>query len=96
MKVLDDYNAESQEGVSRMQQNAADGLRYSASRGYIHDLAPADAGAADRGAWSTKVVIENGRATGVEVIDKDGSHAHRPRGQGGHPLAPASSARRRS
>src|SRR3954471_5602173 len=31
--ILDDYNAESQEGVSRMQQNAADGLRYSASRG---------------------------------------------------------------
>ena len=30
-KILDDYNAESQEGVSRMQQNAAAGLRYSAS-----------------------------------------------------------------
>ena len=40
-EILDDYNGESQEGVSRMQQNAADGLRYSASRGYIHNLAPA-------------------------------------------------------
>ena len=40
VKILDDYNAESQEGVSSMQQNAADGLRYSASRGYIHTLAP--------------------------------------------------------
>src|SRR4051812_30253141 len=37
VKVLDDYNADSQEGISRMQQNAADGLRYSASRGYIHN-----------------------------------------------------------
>src|ERR1700712_4576647 len=41
VKVLDDYNGASQEGVARMQQNAADGLRYSASRGYVHDLAPA-------------------------------------------------------
>ena len=49
-KILDDYNAESQEGVSRMQQNAADGLRYSASRGYIHHLAPADLRAAVRDA----------------------------------------------
>ncbi|GAB3891640.1 hypothetical protein GCM10029964_065140 [Kibdelosporangium lantanae] len=39
-EILDDYNAESQEGVSRMQQNAAGGLRYSTSRGYIHHLAP--------------------------------------------------------
>src|SRR3954447_14340409 len=38
-EILDDYNAESQEGVSRMQQNAADGLRYSASHAYIHQLA---------------------------------------------------------
>src|ERR1700712_916800 len=38
VKILDDYNAESQEGVARMQQNAANGLRYSASRGYIHNL----------------------------------------------------------
>ena len=50
VKVLDDYNGDSQEGVGRMQQNAADGLRYSASRGYIHNLAPGDPAAADRGA----------------------------------------------
>src|SRR3954465_10864017 len=40
VKVLDDYNGASQEGIARMQQNAADGLRYSASRGYVHNLAP--------------------------------------------------------
>src|SRR3954465_5808399 len=38
VKVLDDYNGASQEGIARMQQNAADGLRYSASRGYVHNL----------------------------------------------------------
>ena len=49
VKVLDDYNAESQEGISRMQQNAADGLRYSASRGLHPQPRRAHAGAADRG-----------------------------------------------
>ncbi len=69
--VLDDYNAESQEGVSRMQQNAADGLRYSASRAYIHHLAPATL-ELQSGVLVTKVVIENGRAVGVEVTESDG------------------------
>jgi choline dehydrogenase len=71
-KILDDYNAESQEGVSRMQQNAAEGLRYSASRGYIHNL-DVPTLQLQTEVLVTKVVIENGRATGVEVTDKDGS-----------------------
>jgi choline dehydrogenase len=71
VKVLDDYNGESQEGISRMQQNAADGLRYSASRGYVHDLAP-DRLELQSEVLVTKVVIDGGRATGVEVVDKDG------------------------
>lgn len=72
VKVLHDYNAESQEGVSRMQQNAADGLRYSASRGYIHNLDVPTLQLQSE-VMVTKVVIDNGRATGVEVTDKDGS-----------------------
>ncbi|GAA4552169.1 GMC family oxidoreductase [Amycolatopsis samaneae] len=70
--ILDDYNAGSQEGVSRMQQNAADGLRYSASRGYLRDLAPATLQVQSR-VLAKKVVIENGRAAGVEVIDANGT-----------------------
>lgn len=77
VKILDDYNGASQEGVGRMQQNAADGLRYSASRGYLHNLL-ADR---DPATWQlqsevlvSRVIIDSGRATGVEVIDKDGSH----------------------
>ncbi|MEU4251599.1 GMC family oxidoreductase N-terminal domain-containing protein [Amycolatopsis sp. NPDC026612] len=66
-KILDDYNAESQEGVSRMQQNAADGLRYSASRGYLH-LAPPSL-QLQSGVLVEKVLFENGRAVGVEVLD---------------------------
>ena len=72
VKVLDDYNGESQEGVSRMQQNAAHGLRYSASRGYIHNLDVPSLQLQSE-VLVTKVVIENGRATGVAVTDKDGS-----------------------
>jgi choline dehydrogenase len=72
VKVLDDYNGESQEGIARMQQNAADGVRYSASRGYVHDLAPEKLELQSE-VLVRKVVIENGRATGVEVTDKDGS-----------------------
>lgn len=72
VKVLDDYNAESQEGVSRMQQNAAQGLRYSASRGYIHHLAPPTLQLQSE-VLVRQVRLENGRATGVEVTDKDGS-----------------------
>ncbi len=70
--VNEDYNGESQEGISRMQQNAADGLRYSASRGYVHNLAPATLELQSR-VMVNKVNIENGRATGVEVTDKNGS-----------------------
>ena len=71
-EIVDDYNAESQEGVSRMQQNAADGLRYSASRGYIHHLAPPTL-ELQSGVLAKQVLIENGRAVGVEVVDADGT-----------------------
>lgn len=67
-EILDDYNGASQEGVSRMQQNAADGLRYSASRGYIHDLAPRTLQLQSE-VLVTQVLIEGGRATGVRVRD---------------------------
>jgi choline dehydrogenase len=72
VKVLDDYNGESQEGIARMQQNAANGVRYSASRGYVHDLAPEKLELQSE-VLVRKVVVENGRATGVEVTDKDGT-----------------------
>ena len=69
--ILDDYNAASQEGIARMQQNAADGLRYSASRGYVHNMKHTTLELQSE-VLVTKVNIENGRATGVEVRDKKG------------------------
>jgi choline dehydrogenase len=70
--VNDDYNGASQQGISYMQQNAVGGLRYSASRGYVHNLAPATLELQSE-VLVTKVLIEGGRATGVEVRDKNGS-----------------------
>jgi choline dehydrogenase len=70
--VNEDYNGASQEGISRMQQNAADGLRYSASRGYVHNLDVPTLELQSQ-VLVTRVNIENGRATGVEVTDKDGT-----------------------
>ncbi|WP_372735723.1 GMC family oxidoreductase [Nocardioides sp.] len=67
-EVLEDYNGASQEGVGWLQQNAADGLRYSASRGYIHHLAPPTLELQTE-TLTRKVIIENGRAVGIEVQD---------------------------
>ncbi len=68
VEVIDDYNGAGQEGVSRMQQNASDGLRYSASRGYLHNLDVPTLQVQSE-VLVTKVNVENGRATGVEVRD---------------------------
>ncbi|GAA3803424.1 GMC family oxidoreductase [Nocardioides panacisoli] len=72
VKILDDYNAAEQEGIARMQQNAADGLRYSSARGYVHNLNKDKPNLqVQTRVHATKVVVENGRATGVEVADLD-------------------------
>jgi choline dehydrogenase-like flavoprotein len=68
---LADYNGESQEGISVLQQNVSGGLRYSSSIGYLdgHGLPGLTIQTRVRIA---RVVIEGGRATGVEVITDAG------------------------
>ncbi|KXF49446.1 choline dehydrogenase [Rhodococcus sp. SC4] len=68
---LDDYNGESQEGVAVFQQSASKGLRYSTSKGYLHE-APLPNLTVFTDATVTKVVIEGSRATGVEILVKGG------------------------
>ncbi|WP_067531737.1 GMC family oxidoreductase [Nocardia crassostreae] len=70
--IIDDYNGESQEGISIFQQSVRNGLRYSSSRGYITDRPNANLTVVTH-AHVTRVVIENGRATGVEIADKKGA-----------------------
>ena len=64
--AIDDYNGESQEGASVFQQNVSGGLRYSSSVAYLDDqrlpYLSVRTGAAVR-----RVLIEGGRAVGVEV-----------------------------
>jgi choline dehydrogenase-like flavoprotein len=69
--VLDDYNGESQEGIGVLQQNASGGLRYSSSVGYLDGHAQPGLSIAT-GVHARRVLIEGGRATGVEVIAATG------------------------
>ncbi|MGX1811722.1 GMC family oxidoreductase [Nocardia sp. NPDC055321] len=69
--IIEDYNGESQEGISVFQQSVRNGLRYSSSRGYITDRPDPRLRVITR-AHATRVVIEDGRATGVEIITRAG------------------------
>ena len=68
---LDDYNAESQEGVAIFQQSVHGGLRYSSSVGYLDDHKLPNLTVATRVVVS-RVLLDKGRATGVEVITNEG------------------------
>lgn len=72
--LLDDYNGAEQDGMAIVQQSAHQGLRYSSSIAYLdnHGLGQLTI---MTGAQVTRVLVENGRATGVEVQDKTGRHA---------------------
>ena len=72
VKVLDDYNGESQEGIAIVQQSAHDGLRYSSSVGYLDDHGMAQLDIVT-GVTVARVVTEKGRAVGVEVIAEGGA-----------------------
>ena len=69
--TIEDYNGPSQDGVAVFQQSARDGLRYSASVGYLdgHGLPNLTVGT---GVTVARVVIERGRAAGVEVLTDTG------------------------
>jgi choline dehydrogenase len=71
-KKTDDYNGAEQEGVGVFQQSVHDGLRYSSSVAYLNGTEPANLHV-ETGATVSKVVIEKGRATGVEVLTKGGT-----------------------
>ena len=68
---LDDYNGASQDGISVMQQNAGGGLRYSSSIGYLDKHALAKLTVRTR-TQVNRIVIEGGRAVGVEVAADSG------------------------
>jgi choline dehydrogenase len=69
--LIEDYNGASQEGSAIFQQSVHGGLRYSSSVGYLdkHKLPNLTI---STGGVVSRLLIEKGRATGVEVIAKDG------------------------
>ena len=69
--TIDDYNGASQEGVSVFQQNVSGGLRYSSSVGYLDGHGLPNLAVRTR-SLIARVVIEDGRATGVEVVTEAG------------------------
>ena len=70
--IVEDYNAGSQEGMSIFQESAKGGLRYSTSQGYVTELHPPSLHVRTGGTVS-RIVIEGGRATGVEVLGRKGA-----------------------
>lgn len=66
--VLDDYNGRTQEGAGIVQQNAWNRLRYSSSRGYLHNKHLPTL-LLQTGTQVLRIVVNNGAAVGVEVRD---------------------------
>lgn len=69
--VNPDYNGAGQDGMHVVQENTSRGQRYSSSRAYVTDLAPPTL-AVQMATTVSRVVVENGRAVGVEVVEPEG------------------------
>jgi choline dehydrogenase len=67
-----DYNAEEQEGVSALQQSVNAGRRVGTDRGYLQGV-PANLQVITN-ATATRIVVENGRAVGVDVVRSGDRH----------------------
>ncbi|MFY2825830.1 choline dehydrogenase [Ruegeria sp. MALMAid1280] len=66
-EVTGDYNGEKQEGFGPMEQTVWKGRRWSAANAYLKPALKGDNCEVVRG-LASRVVMENGRATGVELI----------------------------
>jgi choline dehydrogenase len=76
-KLTTDFNGEQQEGFGPYQMTIRDGRRWSAANAYLHPALKRPNLKAEIGARTSRIVIENGRATGVEYIqDGETRRAH--------------------
>ncbi|MBB4614075.1 choline dehydrogenase [Novosphingobium taihuense] len=77
-KVTPDFNGADQEGFGRYQLTINDGQRWSAARGYLAPIAGKRSNlAVVTGARVHRIVVENGRATGVEYSLGQGKPVNR-------------------
>lgn len=65
-EVTEDYNGEKQEGFGAMEQTTFKGKRWSAANAYLKPALKRENCSLVRG-FVTKVIIEDGQATGVEI-----------------------------
>jgi choline dehydrogenase len=70
--VLDDYNGASQEGVGPCQMNARGGRRYSSTEAYVQPALKRSNLTIVTGAVVSRVIIEKGRAVGIELLEAGG------------------------
>ncbi len=77
--LTDDYNGAEQEGSGWTQMSARDGLRYSTSEGYIRPALGRSNLEVELHVHVNRVVIEGGRATGIELLRKGKSETVRAR-----------------
>src|SRR5204863_5930433 len=68
--LTDDFNGFQQEGFGPYQLTIHDGQRWSAARGYLHPALSRPNLTCLTGVRTTKIVVENGRAVGVEIYDQ--------------------------
>ena len=65
-----DFNGFQQEGFGPYQLTIHDGQRWSAARGYLHPALARPNLTCLTGARTTRIIVENGKATGVEIFDE--------------------------
>jgi choline dehydrogenase len=69
-KLTKDFNGFQQEGFGPYQLTIHDGQRWSAARGYLHPVLDRPNLTCLTGARTTRIIVENGRAVGVEIHDE--------------------------
>ena len=74
-----DFNGAEQEGVGFYQTTINNARRWSSARAYLKDAKRRKNLTVATSAHATRLIIENGRATGVEYRTPDGTHAARAR-----------------
>jgi choline dehydrogenase len=72
-----DFNGARQEGVGYYQSTINDARRWSSARAYLKDAKSRGNLTVATSAHATKVIVENGRATGVEYSTPDGPRTAR-------------------
>jgi len=74
--VTSDFNGFQQEGWGPYQMTIHDGQRWSAARAYLHPAMGRANLTCLTGARTTRIVVENGRAVGVEYVDAKTKQKH--------------------